>query len=297
MASARNLCQHSDIDGNQCTSNDYILCPHCQLQLCLKHLNYHQELLRSELYTLCNDIDRVRMDLDNLLFDSTNHREYLFKQLDEWHNQQINLVNKIYAEKKKQIQILCLQSDMEFDTYKNEQEKQLKDNLMKQLNKVLKQKQIHVDDLKEMRSKLDNIQRSLDELKQLNIDIHSNNTYFDINIVKKRYIEAAKPLFNDDDNNLWENDNEDEEEQEQEKIRSSGDHHIFEETSNCKQKSSSPSINHLSSLVMPSPSSSTIIMKKPPLKLIIKRLQHPRTSNEIKYKLRKVNTSLSVTTT
>ncbi|CAF3191028.1 unnamed protein product [Rotaria sp. Silwood2] len=295
MASARNLCQHAYIDGNQCTSNDYILCPHCQLQLCLKHLNYHQDLLRSELYTLCNDIDHARMDLDNLLFDSTNHREYLFKRLDEWYNQQINLVNKIYSEKKQQIQILCLQSDMEFDTYKNEQEKQLKDNLMKQLNKVLRQKQIHMDDLKEMRCKLDNIQRGLDELKQLNIDIHSNNTYFDINIVKKRYIEAAKSLFNDDDNNLWESDNEDEQEEE-ENIRSSSDHHILEEISNCKQKSSSSSISHLPSLATPLSSSPTIVMKKPPLKLVIKRLQHPAISTEIKYKLHTVNTSLPVTT-
>jgi hypothetical protein len=194
MASARNLCQHSDIDGNQCTSNDYILCPHCQLQLCLKHLNYHQDLLRTEFYTLCDNIDCVRVDLDNLIFDSTNHREYLFKQLDEWYDQQINLLKKTYAEKKQQIQILCLKSHMEFDTYKNKKEKQLTENLMKQLNKVLKQKQIHVDDLNEMNSKLDHIQRGLDELKQLKIDIYFTDTNFDINIVKRRYIEAAKVM-------------------------------------------------------------------------------------------------------
>ncbi|CAF1222337.1 unnamed protein product [Rotaria sordida] len=293
MASARNLCQHSDIDGNQCTSNDYILCPHCQLQLCLKHLNYHQELLRSELNVLCNDIDRVHIDLNNLLFDSTNHREYLFKQLDEWHNQQINFINKIYIDKKQQIELLCLQSRIEFDTYRNKQEKQLKDNLIKQLRKVLKQKQIHIDDLNEMKNKLDYIQRGLNELKQLNIDIQCNNTYLDINIIKRRYIEAAKPLFNDDDNNLWESDNEDEEE---EKLRSSDDHHILEETSNCKEKSSSLSISYLPSLATPSPSSSTIMTKKPPLKLVIKRLQHPTISTAIKYKLHTVNTSLPVTT-
>jgi hypothetical protein len=194
MASARNLCQHSDIDGTQCTSNDYILCPHCQLQLCLKHLNYHQDLLRSELYQLCDGIDRVRLNFDNLIFDSTNHRECLFQQLDEWYDQQINLIKKTYAEKKQQIQILSLKSHMEFDLYKTKKEKQLKENLIKQLNKVLKQKQIHIDDLNEMKNKLDHIQRGLDELKQLNIDIHFNNTIFDINIIKRRYIEAAKVM-------------------------------------------------------------------------------------------------------
>lgn len=194
MASARNLCQHSDIDGNQCMSNDYVLCPHCQLQLCLKHLNYHQELLRADLCTLCDNIDRVRLDLDSLSFDSNNHHEYLFHRLDEWYQLQRDLLNKVYAEKKQQIQILYLQSHMEFDMYKNKQEKQLKDNLIKQLNKVLKQKQIDFDELNEMKAKLGYIQRGLDELKQLNIDIYFNNTNFDVNIVKKRYIEAAKVM-------------------------------------------------------------------------------------------------------
>ena len=119
MASARNLCQHSDNDGKQCTSNDYILCPHCQLQLCLKHLNYHQDLLRSELYLLCDNIDHVRMDLDNLVFDSTNQREYLFKQLDQWYEQGLNYLKKLMREKKQEIQILYLKSHMEFDVYKD----------------------------------------------------------------------------------------------------------------------------------------------------------------------------------
>jgi hypothetical protein len=83
---------------------------------------------------------------------------------------------------------------MEFDIYKIKQDKQLKDNLIKQLNKVLKQKQIHIEDLNEMKRKLDYIQKGLDELKQLNIDIYFNNTNFDINIIKRRYVEAAKVI-------------------------------------------------------------------------------------------------------
>jgi hypothetical protein len=132
------------------------------------------------------------MNLDNLVFDSSNQREYLFKQLDQWYDQWINSLTKIYLEKKQEIQILYLKSHMEFDVYKDKKDKELKDNLIKQLNKVLKQKQIHIEDLNNMKNKLDYIQRGLDELKQLNIDIQFNNTNFDINIIKKRYIEAAK---------------------------------------------------------------------------------------------------------
>ena len=107
-------------------------------------------------------------------------------------NTSINLINKTYAEKKQQIQILCLKSHMEFDTYKSKKEKQLKDNLIKQLNKVLKQKQIHIDDLNEMKSKLDDIERGLGELKQLLIDINYDEPKSNIQIIKRRYVEAGK---------------------------------------------------------------------------------------------------------
>jgi hypothetical protein len=192
MASARNLCQHSDNDGTNCISDDYIHCPHCQLQLCLKHLNYHQDLLRSDLHLLCDNINRVRSNLDHLIFDSTNHREDLFEKLDNWYQERLNTLNKIYFEKKQQLNILCLQAQMEFDAYKNKKDKQLKENLFKQLKKVLKQKQIHIDDLNTMKYKLDDIERGLDELKQLLIDINHDETSFDIQIIKRRYVEAAK---------------------------------------------------------------------------------------------------------
>jgi len=192
MASARNLCQHSDIDGTQCTSNDYVLCPHCQLQLCLKHLNYHQDLLRSDLYILSDNINCVRSNLNNLIFDSTNYRQELFQKLDNWYQERINSLNKIYTEKKQQLQILCLQAQIEFDTYKTKKENQLKDNLIKQLRKTFKQKQIHIDDLNEMKNKLNDIESGLDELKQLLIDVYTDDTTKDIHIVKRRCVEAAK---------------------------------------------------------------------------------------------------------
>jgi hypothetical protein len=43
-----------------------------------------------------------------------------------------------------------------------------------------------------MKNKLRDIERGLDELKQLLIDINSDDSTMDIQIVKKRYVEAAK---------------------------------------------------------------------------------------------------------
>ncbi|CAF1071942.1 unnamed protein product [Adineta steineri] len=302
MASARNLCQHSDIDGTQCTSNDYVLCPHCQLQVCLKHLNFHQDQLRSDLFHLFDNINHVRINLDNLIFDPTNYRAELFEKLDNWYNERSNLLNKIYSDKKQQLQILCLQAHMEFDTYKTKKDLQLKDNLLKQFKKVSKQKQIHIDDINDMKNKLNDIETGLDELKQLLIDIYPDTTNMDIHIVKRRYVEATRPSFNiDDDDNLWDIEDDDDDDDD-EKMQSSDDIQIIGEFSNTDQYPSSPDI-----ILLPSPKSSSIpmtpcssktttISKKEPLKFIIKRLQHSTTPNQVKYKLHTVPTSSVVLT-
>ncbi|CAF0913234.1 unnamed protein product [Adineta ricciae] len=288
MATARNLCQHSDIDGTQCTSNDYISCPHCQLQLCLKHLNYHQELLRSDLLDLTDQIDEVHCNLNNLIFDSTNYRQELFEQLDQWYRERIDYVNRLYSEKKQELHMLCTQAYTEFEMYKDKKNKQLKENLLKQLQKVLKQKQVNIDDFNEMKMKLNDIERGLNELKYLLIDVYPDNTMMNIHFVKRRYIEAAKPSFDiDDDDNQWDTDDDD---GTNEKIKSSEDIQIIE------QMSTPPDIIILPSLkTTPSLScSSTTIIKKEPLKFIIKRLQQPTASTKVKYKLHTVATSPSV---
>lgn len=83
-----------------------------------------------------------------------------------------------------------------------------------------------------------------------------------------------QPLFNDDDNNLWESQPDDDEEQE-------------EEMKFPRDESSSPQTNHLSSHV---------ITRKTPLKLIIKRLQHPTIRTEIKYRSHTVHSALPLVT-
>lgn len=64
-------------------------------------------------------------------------------------------------------------------------------------------------------------------------------------------------MFNDDDNNLWESS---EDEEEEEELQSRMNH--------------PPTVD----------TSANVITKKTPLKLVIKRLQHPTRSSEIKYK-------------
>jgi hypothetical protein len=192
MATIHNRCQHIDTDGYQCSSCDYIRCPHCQLQVCLKHLNSHQDLLRSDLHVICDRINRLHATIDGLTFDANNHRQYLGKQLDQWYNEQIVHIKKIYEEKKRELDILYLKSQMEFDFYKIKKEKQLKDNLDEQLKKVLRENNIYVDDINMMKRKLDSIQHGLDVLQRFNIDIDVNVIDRSVNVCQRGYIQNVR---------------------------------------------------------------------------------------------------------
>ena len=84
-------------------------------------------------------------------------------------------------------------------------------------------------------------------------------------------------MFNDDDNNLWESSNDDDEEEE-------------------KEEQELPSLSRMNHLSNTTHTSASVINKKTPLKLIIKRLQHPTISTEIKYKSHTVHTLLPLIT-
>ncbi|CAF5149468.1 unnamed protein product, partial [Rotaria sp. Silwood1] len=74
--------------------------------------------------------------------------------------ERINSINKINHENKNNnYKYYVSNAFREFDTYKTEQDKPLKNNLIKQFKKVLKQKQINIDDLNEMKNKLHDIER------------------------------------------------------------------------------------------------------------------------------------------
>lgn len=185
-------CQHIDTDGTACPSKPYLSCPHCQLQICLKHVNLHQEYLQMDFMRLCDEINQTRWTLDHLTFDPSHQRDHLIKALDQWYEEEIRLTEKHYREKRKQIEILYIKSQMQFDIYKCQKEKQFCDNLQKHVKQVLHQEQIHRDDLDQLRSKLNSIRRGLEELQHLNIQIECDPSQRNINILQKPYIEAAK---------------------------------------------------------------------------------------------------------
>ena len=171
MTSTGNVCQHEDRIGHGCIAKQYVVCPHCQLHVCLKHLNAHQDDLRSSLTLLHDDIVRTRIHLSQLEFDADHHSVSLSKQLDDWYESQVLALREMYMTRQQQLRILVLKSYLEFDVYKAKKEKQLEENLVQQWHQVAREEQIHVEELVEMQLKLGAVQKDLAEFQQLNIQV------------------------------------------------------------------------------------------------------------------------------
>ena len=114
------------------------------------------------------------------------------ERLDQWYDERMEFLRRIYREKQDQLKTFCIQAENEFEMYKMKKEKLFHEHLCRQWTKISKQKQIHIEDLNEMKLKLDQIERGLDELKQLLVDISIDPITQDIHILKRRYVEAAK---------------------------------------------------------------------------------------------------------
>lgn len=185
-------CQHVDFDGRTCPSDSYLCCPHCQLNLCLKHINFHQDEFQRDFVRLCENIDRTKSTLEHLTFDPHQQRDQLIKELDRWRDEEIRLIEHFYFERRKQIEILLIKSQMQFDIFKCQKEKQLNENLQKHVRNVFQQNEIHRDDFDQIESKLKSIQRGLEELQHLNIYIRCRPSQYDVQVYQSPYVEAAK---------------------------------------------------------------------------------------------------------
>lgn len=121
-----------------------------------------------------------------------NHREVLNQRLDQWYEEQIEWIRRLYHEKQEQLKNFYFQAQNEFDMYKTKKEQLFHNHLTKRWKKILHQKQIHIEDLNEMKLKLDQIERGLDELRRVLIDVSINPITRDVHVLKRRYVEAAK---------------------------------------------------------------------------------------------------------
>ncbi|CAF1444540.1 unnamed protein product [Adineta ricciae] len=80
------LCEHisTENDNNNtlpsCRQRMYVTCPHCQLSLCLYHINEHQLIIRNSFDSLVNRLNECRYELTTRLSIPPNDQT----AVDDW---------------------------------------------------------------------------------------------------------------------------------------------------------------------------------------------------------------------
>ncbi|CAF0833557.1 unnamed protein product [Didymodactylos carnosus] len=173
------------IDEN-CLEQQYAICPHCHLWLCLKHTCNHQKLVKIYAHELSDQTDQLVKVFDTLTVDQiyTDCQQ----KLDLWKNQMITIINTKYQESSKQLFDFNMQLLLEFNKFKQDSLNELQNEIAIPLCDMLtKQNQIHPSILDDINIKLTKIQTAIDKIKQLlfiQIDCGNAQLNGDIQILK-----------------------------------------------------------------------------------------------------------------
>ena len=104
------LCEHisTENDNNDklpsCRQRMYVTCPHCQLSLCLHHINEHQLIIRNSFDSLVNRLNECRYELTTRLSIPPNDQTTVDNCLNEFQSVIIPYVQRT-----------CCQNDVKQD--------------------------------------------------------------------------------------------------------------------------------------------------------------------------------------
>ncbi|CAF0728088.1 unnamed protein product [Didymodactylos carnosus] len=157
------ICQES-----RCIDDPCSICLHCNLKLCLKHLNEHHDI---EYKRLINDIDEKKILLETNQLQFEDNRPLLYEKLSRWHEEQLEKLKQVYDDKLIEINLKYAEAQQEHE--------ELKSQCLNKLNDLHSQ-----ENSKVFTSKLN---RSINMLQTLAVDIDFKNINY------SSFIHVRKP--------------------------------------------------------------------------------------------------------
>ncbi|CAF0823608.1 unnamed protein product [Rotaria sordida] len=173
IASSFTLCQHVPTENeDECQEEQYSLCPHCDLWLCIPHTLDHQQIIQANAHELNDRANQVRQQLTELSID------YLYedckKKIDEWRDQIHAEINIRHAEMVQQLTKLYDELAEEVKEFKQKKIESFTHEIVEPLTRMLtKQKQVHPKELKTLVTKLQSLEEKIVDIKKPNV-IHMN---------------------------------------------------------------------------------------------------------------------------
>ena len=180
------LCKH-DVTPS-CADASYSTCPHCSLNLCLEHINEHQQLVRLDFDQTIDQINQLRsVANDHSTIDEM--KVEVLEQLNTWKTETIDLVTSTYNQERTRVEDAyetCI-------TAKTTTQSQLFEELNAHSKAIEKKKHIHPNDLLPLKQKLNEFGDSVQEIEE---NIHVELTEIADNVELPQIIELERHLEN-----------------------------------------------------------------------------------------------------
>ncbi|CAF3658758.1 unnamed protein product [Rotaria sp. Silwood1] len=173
IASSFTHCQNVAKENEwECQEEQYSLCPHCNLWLCIPHTLEHQQIIQANAHELNDHANQVRQQLTELSID------YLYedckKKIDEWKDRMHAEINIRHTEMVQQLTKLHNELAEEVKEFKQKKIELFTHEIVEPLTHMLtKQKQIHSIELNILVTKLQSFEEKIADIKKPNL-IHMN---------------------------------------------------------------------------------------------------------------------------
>ncbi|CAF1467626.1 unnamed protein product [Didymodactylos carnosus] len=130
------------------------------------------------------------MNLNSIAFQ--NYRQNYYDMVDKWKADMISRVNSLHMVRRNELDILCIQSQMEFETFKIKQSTILKEQILAKLQDLHKREQVNPRDVEQLKQTLNNVTHGVEQLKQVLIQVQCKTVDEDhLKIKKRAYIDHA----------------------------------------------------------------------------------------------------------
>ncbi|CAF3461029.1 unnamed protein product [Rotaria socialis] len=175
IASSFSFCQNvANENEEECQEEQYFLCPHCNLWLCIPHNLEHQQIIQTSAHEFNDRVNQVRQQLTDISID------YIYedcnKKIDDWRDQMLAEIKNRHSEMFQHLNKLYNELTEEIKEFKEKKIELFTHEFIEPLAHMLtKQKQVHPEKLKALVAQLKSLEEKIELIKipdliQMNLD-------------------------------------------------------------------------------------------------------------------------------
>lgn len=145
-----------------CLEWSYSQCPHCSLDLCLEHINTHQQLVRIQFHELIDRINeqKVRLNNSSMMMEM---KDQTLKKLEQWRMRKMETILNLYHTERRHVENVCEQGMRENSKIQTRMSEQL--NTIS--NSIEKKKNIHPQDLQQLEQRMNELNDMIKKIQEI----------------------------------------------------------------------------------------------------------------------------------